>query len=272
MNTLEKKMVEILIDLKENHHVCGIKAEFEAEGTRLEEALRLKEVITKAGLDFTIKVGGCEAIKDMYDARVIGVKKIVAPMIETPYALKKYILSSKLVFPREEYDEVQFLINIETVTGYQNFEHMLKIEEAHLLDGIVLGRVDMTGSLNMTREDINSKEIFEIAKNLSKKAKAHNLDMIIGGGVSAHSLPFFRDLGPGMLDRFETRKVIFNAQTALSDPNADKGILKAVGFELMWLKNKRDFYQMIFTEDAHRITMLESRYKKLIEEAGGVYE
>ena len=36
MNLLEKQMVETLIDLKTNHHVVGVKAEFEAEGTRLE--------------------------------------------------------------------------------------------------------------------------------------------------------------------------------------------------------------------------------------------
>ena len=41
MNTLEKRMIEQLCDLRENHHVVGVKAEFEAEGTRMEEALRL---------------------------------------------------------------------------------------------------------------------------------------------------------------------------------------------------------------------------------------
>src|SRR5574344_1374876 len=107
MNNLEKKMVTTLQDLKENHHVVGIKAEFEAEGTRMEEALRLKEVVTKAGLDLTIKIGGCEAIKDMYDARTIGVSTVVAPMIESPYALKKYIKSTKLAFPEDEHKEVK---------------------------------------------------------------------------------------------------------------------------------------------------------------------
>ena len=48
-------MVETLVDLKANHHVIGVKAEFEAEGTRIEEAMRLKEVVTRAGLDLTIK-------------------------------------------------------------------------------------------------------------------------------------------------------------------------------------------------------------------------
>src|SRR3989338_6075428 len=98
MNILERKMVAALQDLKENHHVVGVKAEFEAEGTRLEEAMRLKEVVTRAGLDLTIKIGGCEAIKDMYEARVIGVSRIVAPMVESAYALKKYLAATKLVW------------------------------------------------------------------------------------------------------------------------------------------------------------------------------
>ncbi len=271
MNKLEKKMVEVLKDLRENHHVIGIKAEFEAEGTRMEEALRLKEVITKAGLDLTIKIGGCEALKDMYDCRSIGVTRIVAPMIESAYALKKYLAATKLVFPADEREEVSFLINIETIDGFNSFDKMLELKEIGDLDGIVLGRVDMTGSLGLTRDDINSDKIFEMAKALLVKAKAKGMECVIGGGVSAASLPFFKKLPGGILDRYETRKIIFKCPEALND-KADKGILKAVGFELMWLKNKRDFYGMIFEEDKHRIEMLQSRYDKLIKEAGGSYE
>lgn len=271
MNILEKKMVETLIDLRENHHVIGIKAEFEAEGTRMEEALRLKEVVTRAGLDLTIKIGGCEAIKDMFDARTIGVNAIVAPMIETPYAMKKYVQATKFVFPEEERKDIKFLINLETITGYNNLNDMIASPYFADLAGVVLGRVDMTGSMDLTREDINSEEIFNIANVIASKMKQVNKDLVIGGGVSAFSLPFFKRLPENSLSRFETRKIIFDAQKALKDPNADKGILKAVGFELMWLKNKRDFYKMIFEEDAQRLIMLESRYKKLIEDAGGVY-
>ena len=83
MNELERKMVLQLQDLRENHHVIGVKAEFEAEGTRLEEAMRLKEVVIAAGLGLTMKVGGCEALRDMYEARVIGVERVVGPMIES---------------------------------------------------------------------------------------------------------------------------------------------------------------------------------------------
>jgi hypothetical protein len=272
MNTLEKKMVGTLSDLRKNHHVIGVKCEFEAEGTRLEEALRLKEVVTRAGLDLTIKIGGCEALKDMYDARTIGVNAIVAPMIESSYALKKYIQSAKLAFPEDERKDVSFLINIETKTGYSNIDKILSMPESKDLTGIVFGRVDMTGSMDLTREEINSEEIFKVACSLAEKTLNHNKKLIIGGGVSAHSLPFFKKLPAGALYKFETRKIIFDAQKALQDENADKGILKAVGFELMWLKNKKAFYGAIHDEDSQRLIMLEARYKKLIEAAGGVYE
>lgn len=272
MNKLEKKMLNTLLDLKENHHVVGVKAEFEAEGTRMEEALRLKEVVTRAGLELTIKIGGCEAIKDMLDARLIGVNTIVAPMIETAYAMKKYVQATNFVFPEEERKDIQFLINIETITGFNNIDDMIASEYFKQVDGVVLGRVDMTGSMGLSRDDINTDAIFDIANQVAQKTIANNKEMVIGGGVSAQSLPFFKKLPQGALNRFETRKIIFDAQKAIKDENADKGILKAVGFELMWLRNKREFYGMIYKEDEARLKLLESRYKKLIEDAGGQYE
>ena len=271
MNILEKKMVAALQDLRENHHVLAVKAEFEAEGTRMEEALRLKEVVTKAGLDLTIKIGGCEAIKDMFEARTIGINGIVAPMIETPYAMKKYVQATKFVFPEEERKEIKFLINLETITGFNNLNDMLQSPYFDELAGIVLGRVDMTGSMGLTREDINTDSIFNIANIMASKMLAAKKDFVIGGGVSAHSLPFFKKLPEKSLTRYETRKIIFDAPKSLQCKDADKGILKAVGFELMWLRNKREFYGMIYKEDESRLQMLEARYKKLIEEAGGIY-
>lgn len=271
MNSLERKMVDTLIDLKENHAVNGIKAEFEAEGTRLEEALRLKEVVMKAGIGLTIKIGGCEALRDMYECRTIGVNRIVAPMIESAFALKKFILATRLAFPEDERTDIMFAVNIETYQGCQNFDEMLRLPEISGLSGIVMGRVDLTGSLGLSREDINTQRIFEMTRDLFIKSKAAGLENAVGGGVSAHSLPFFRNLPVGSIDRYETRKVIFGCPAALGD-HAENGILKAVGFELMWLKNKRDYYKLISLEDDTRLQMLEKRYKFLIEQAGGHVE
>jgi hypothetical protein len=128
----------------------------------------------------------------------------------------------------------------------------------------------MSGSMGLTREDVNDPRLLRIALDVFAKAKEHGLECALGGGVGKEALDFMRQIPTGLLDRYETRKVVFACPAAL-DVNAEAGILKAVGFELMWLKNKRDFYGAIFEEDHARIDMLQRRYDYLIEQAGGSY-
>ncbi|MFZ9595467.1 MAG: aldolase/citrate lyase family protein [Bdellovibrionia bacterium] len=263
MNLTEKKMVELLKELKQEFNVSGVKAEFEAEGTRMEEAMRLKEISLKADLQMTIKVGGCEAIKDMFEASSLGVDHLVGPMVETPYALKKYLGAVKVAYNEEQRKDTEFLVNIETITAVQKFPEMLMLEEAKDLDGIVIGRVDLTGSMGLNRDAVNGKAIFDIAVSLAEQAKKHHLKVVVGGAVSAHSKTFFSDFPKGYLDRFETRKVVFNCPAALN--NSDVAFLKAVEFEILWLKNKKSYYGAIHREDDARLVMMEERYRKSID-------
>jgi len=267
MNIIEKQMVALLLDMKENHHVIGLKAEFEAEGTRIEEAMRLKEVSLKAGLGLTLKIGGCEAVKDMFEASSLGAEHLVAPMVETPYALKKYLQAVRLAFSEEQRQDMDFLINLETFTACDNFDDMLKLPDISLLDGIVLGRVDLTGSLGRNRDSINDDDLLQICLRMAAKAKEHGLHVVVGGGVSVHSLPFFQAFPEGHLDRFETRKIVFGCPGALR--NREEAFLKAVEFELMWLKNKKNYYGAIHREDDTRLVMMESRYQKSIDAVSG---
>jgi 4-hydroxy-2-oxoheptanedioate aldolase len=262
MNLLEKQMVDLLLHLKEENSVVGLKAEFEAEGTRLEEAMRLKEVSMKAGLHLTLKIGGCEAIRDMVEAANLGTSHLVAPMVETAYALKKSLGAVKIAFPEDLRSDMTFLINLETITAMRNFDEMLALPEAKHLGGVVVGRVDLTGSMGLTREDINSDQVKKLALDAAAKAKAAGKVVVVGGGVSVHSLPFFRSFPEGHLDRYETRKVVFQCPGALQ--NQEAAFLRAVEFELMWLKNKKNYYTQISREDDTRLVMMEERYKKQI--------
>ena len=175
-----------------------------------------------------------------------------------------------MVFDESEIQNTKFLINIETKYGFKYIDEMLSSPIAEKLTGIVFGRTDMSRSLGLTKDDINSEEIFAYAEKIAQKALEYKKELVIGGGVSAQSLPFFKRLPKGALTRFETRKVIFDAQKNIQDENAFVGILKAVSFELLWIRNKRDFYGKISQEDENRIKILTSRYEASIKKVGGV--
>jgi 4-hydroxy-2-oxoheptanedioate aldolase len=258
MNKLEEKMIGLLLELKNQHAVVGIKAEFEAEGTRLDEAMRLKNIVSAAGLALNIKIGGCEAIKDIFDAISLGATGIIAPMVETSYALQKFLRAAKILF-RDQAIRTELFINIETITAFKNFPSMLKIPEIDYLNGIVIGRVDFVESMNFHRNEINSEQLLELSLHLASLAKEKGLKVTIGGGVSVEAIPFFNAFPQDHLDRIETRKVIYQCPNVLLDP--ELALIKAIEFELLWLKNKRNYYNAISHEDDERIKMMEDRYQ-----------
>jgi 2-keto-3-deoxy-L-rhamnonate aldolase RhmA len=263
VNAIERKMVEILSHGRETYGIVSVKAEFEAEGTRLEELLRLVDIARSAGLPVTVKIGGCEAIRDLLEAKQIGVKYIVAPMVESAYAASKYVAAKNIVFSKDEQEDTDFLFNMETITGFDNRDSLMEaISIPDGAQGVVFGRVDFTGSMGWPRESINLQQTTDYALEIARLCKKADKQLVMGGGVSIESIDALRQVHAVRLDRFETRKVVFNTTAALNS-DIEAGLVDAVQFELLWLQNKRDYYAGIAHEDAKRIEMLDLRWEEL---------
>jgi len=263
MNKKEFECVNILKDMIENDGLVGIKTSFEDEGALFNETIRLKEVCNQAGTKITLKIGGPEAIRDLKDSMVIGVKGIVAPMVESEFGLRKFVQAAKAYIPEDVLPTIQLNINVETVTAVDVVQKMLDTDEADMMYGITVGRVDLVSSMGKDRNYVNSDEVYKMVKTVFTKVKERGLKACLGGAISVDSHDFLKKLHTdGLLDKFETRYAMYDPSVALK--NLSRALLKGQLFEYEWLSNKQEYYTTFANQDAKRIHMIQERMNKVI--------
>ena len=159
---------------------------------------------------------------------------------------------------------------MEFYRDHENLNKMIKSKFFDLLDGVVIGRSDLAGSLYLSKSDVDSKKIFnkvEIAfkkiKNLNKK----NFIFKMGGSITPRSKIFINKLYlKKLLHRVETR----NVEIKLSKKtikNIDKIVIEIFKFELDWLKYKlknikKENNKLLFDDYYSRIIEMTERLKK----------
>ena len=266
MNSREFKCVNILTDLIENEGLVGIKTSFEDEGALFNETVRLKEVCNQSKTKLTLKIGGPEAIRDIKDSCIIGVKGLVAPMVESEFALTKFIQATKAHISQDSLSSIQLNINIETITAVNNANSMLESKSCSSLYGVTVGRVDLVSSMGKDRKYVNSDEVYELTKKVFIRAKEKGLKLCLGGAVSIESLNFLKRLhSEGLLDKFETRYAIYDPSIALK--NLARALSKGQMFEYEWLKTKHEYYLSLANQDIKRIEMIQDRINQSIDGA-----
>lgn len=260
MNPIERKMLDLLKKMKNECGALAVKAEFEAEGIRTQELVMLNEVVLRADMTLIVKIGGCEAVRDLDECRMLGAGGIIAPMVETPYAMKKFSEAANRVY-QEQAGDIEWIINAETVTSHQNLDEILNVG-AGFLNTVTIGRDDYAGSIGLDRAELNGERMLERTLDIARRVKACGCHVGLGGGISVNAIPFLRRMD-GYIDKFETRKVAFAA-------GADEGCLRdgitsAIEFEMLYLQNKCGYYGRMAREDEGR---LDEMRRRLGESAG----
>ena len=230
----------------------GIKISFEDEGAQLNEIMTMRYLTAVVGLELSIKIGGCEAKRDIKECMDIHCDTIVAPMIESEFTLKKYIGSLQSCNYKGKKS-----FNLETITGYHSFnEYFLYLDN---IDSITVGRVDFVSSISETRDYANSDMMYNYVSDIFTKSKEQGLLCNLGGAISIDSKEFIIKLiSAGILDYFETRYVIFKVKdVAILD--YQRMIYYANLFEVEWMKYIQARYMNHANKDNTRIEMIQDR-------------
>ena len=136
--------------------VTAVKQSTEDEGSSFNDILLMRKITKKNKLKLNIKIGGCEAKNDIYFCKLIRANSIVAPMVESEYALRKFI---QIAYdPKDKFTKL--FINIETKNALANLKKIIKSKYFKYLNGVVFGRSDIAGSYNLKKKRRRFKKNF----------------------------------------------------------------------------------------------------------------
>lgn len=198
----------------------SLKGEFEAEGLSREELAAEVAWAARRGIDYLCKIGGCEAKSDLLFLERLGVTAVVAPMIESAFAMAKYMDA----LPAGHFRHVG--VTIETQGAVERIDAVLNA--GRHLSNVTLGRSDLTASFGGA--GVDSEETMAMVRTVAHAARARGLEVTMGGGVNARTRDLLRGDAElaGLLACVETRKVVIPVPAFLED-----GVLeRAIAIEL----------------------------------------
>jgi hypothetical protein len=238
-----------------NNNLVSIKTSFEDEGADFIEVLFLKTFCDRNNIPLILKISGGEAIRDIKDANKMQINKLVAPMLESKFALEKFIQSCN-----KHYNTTngELAINVESKTCYENLQDIASSKFFSKLSSITVGRGDLVQSMELDRYAgaVDSEEVLNMTRNVFTLAREKNMGCTLGGSMTLSSENFVTSLiEENLLDKFETRNVIFNKKS-LNYYSFSQLIKAALEFELNYLKAKRDYYDNLYNQDINRINKL----------------
>lgn len=180
--------------------IVSLKGEFEAEGLSRDRVAAEAVFAARNNLPYLVKIGGCEAKADMRFLMLIGVRSIVAPMIESPFAMRKYMN----MLPDGAFDHVG--VTIETIDAVRRIDEIL--DAGKKLGEVTIGRTDLTASHG--GNSVDSAETVEMVKTVAHAAQKRGLKVTMGGAVNSGTIALLKrdDELRGLLACVETRKCV----------------------------------------------------------------
>lgn len=228
----------------------ALKIETEAEGASWSAIKRAKKFAELHNLPLYLKIGGVEAKTDIRKASDLAIGGIIAPMVESLFALEKFDDASRnLNFKWRA-------LTIESITAFRDIEAIASEAKNRGISGLTFGRGDFSASLGIKGSE-DSNDINAYAQHFIDVAHSEGLPTSIGGNLTKKSILNLRqaNLSPTYI---ESRRVIIPWTN--SGPNEMiTEFENAINFEKSLLESEIDSLKQKIEMNQDRILLLNSR-------------
>ncbi|MEQ8350219.1 MAG: aldolase [Leptospiraceae bacterium] len=252
----EARLRSYLHDLKEQHGLVALKTGTEVEDMSFSEIAMLRR-ITNGLLPLHVKIGGPEARNDIRNLLQIGVDGIIAPMIESAYALGNFIQTLKDLCTSEQYGSVEKGINLETITAFRNMDSILTSSTRKELNQVTAARTDLSGSMERSPDD---PEVLEACALIVARCQEYELRTSVGGAIHPGIIEtLVNRIAP---DTINTRHMVISRSALREDGPGH--LTRSLEFELELYRYLSTIPGIRQEAYSNRVKLLTARMKKAL--------
>ena len=249
-NKAHSKSIYFLKKLLELDAIAGLKTGFEVEDFDDEELLYLKSLGDQLKLPITVKIGGPEARRDIRFCLNNGIDKILAPMIESVYALDLFVDTA---FSLSGENTPKLAINLESYLAYKSLDSFISARSFSRLNSVTIGRGDLSASMHLNVED---PEVIRVTRNALKKISNAGKETSVGGGLRVAGIKEMLENLPS--NHINTRHIILNRQSLLKR-SPHEALSLALCFELELYRSLSKLFKVKSSLYDERISILRKR-------------
>lgn len=201
-----------LLELTNASVLIGLKAGTEAEDLNYEEILFLRK-LSDDRIPLYVKIGGPEARNDIRELVSRGVDGLIAPMVESEYALRKFIQALRDVLTDEQFNRLNRSINLETMLAVTQLPDILKSPAFREIHRVTAARSDLSESLNLDPDD---EKITATCRHIIDSVRTLGCLTSTGGNIHPGNIEkILKEIGS---DQVNTRNLLMNAKFLARDP------------------------------------------------------
>ncbi|MGM0608441.1 MAG: aldolase/citrate lyase family protein [Candidatus Muiribacteriota bacterium] len=245
---LINQISELVCQLRDDYGACSLKLGTEAEGNTFSDIEYMYRQLNHI-IPIIVKVGGCEAKNDIRKMSEVGISGIVGPMIESPYALSIFIKTMQNYY--NSLDEVSKIINVESITAFENLGKILQSPFFDNVDQVTIGRSDFSASLGLNVDD---DKVYNYVREIVRACHKAGKVTSVGGGITPKNAMKIKEFTG--TDKINIRTVVIELSKC---SDIFEAIKKSLQLEILILNNNIEIFPHYSNYFENRIKVIKKR-------------